>query len=372
MNFSQSIYVRALFEPIKKLRINLTASRTRSRNTSEYLIYDGDKFSSVNKMIAGNFSMTVVGLNSAFYKVGNDVSASAEVYNEFLENRKKVSKEMAMKRYGKAFEDEAIEVNGKKTGFYNGYGATSQEVLITSFNRAYGVGDYSGLIPKIMAMRPNWRVSYTGLMDIPFMKKVFRSFNLNHTYTCKYNIGSFASNLKYAEDAMDVQGNWMALFDVNTVSINEQFNPLISMDMVWVNNLTTRFDINRRRDVSLSLVNAQLSETSSNEVVVGVGYRFGNLPIFFKNRQLNNDINVQFDYSIRRNNTIIRRISESVDQLTAGQEVKSIKVSADYTFNNRLNLRLFYDRVVNTPYVSLSFPTTNTNFGLSVRYTLTQ
>lgn len=209
-------------------------------------------------------------------------------------------------------------------------------------------------------------------MDIPFMKKVFRSFNLNHTYTCKYNIGSFASNLKYAEDAMDVQGNWMALFDVNTVSINEQFNPLISMDMVWVNNLTTRFDINRRRDVSLSLVNAQLSETSSNEVVVGVGYRFGNLPIFFKNRQLNNDINVQFDYSIRRNNTIIRRISESVDQLTAGQEVKSIKVSADYTFNNRLNLRLFYDRVVNTPYVSLSFPTTNTNFGLSVRYTLTQ
>lgn len=372
MNFSQSIYVRALFEPIKKLRINLTASRTRSRNTSEYLIYDGDKFSSANKMIAGNFSMTVVGLNSAFYKVGNDVSASAEVYNEFLENRKKVSKEMAMKRYGEAFEDEAIEVGGKKTGFYNGYGETSQEVLITSFNRAYGVGDYSGLIPKIMAMRPNWRVSYTGLMDIPFMKKVFRSFNLNHTYTCKYNIGSFASNLKYAEDAMDVQGNWMALFDVNTVSINEQFNPLISMDMVWVNNLTTRFDINRRRDVSLSLVNAQLSETSSNEVVVGVGYRFGNLPIFFKNKQLNNDINVQFDYSIRRNNTIIRRISESVDQLTAGQEVKSIKVSADYTFNNRLNLRLFYDRVVNTPYVSLSFPTTNTNFGLSVRYTLTQ
>ena len=218
----------------------------------------------------------------------------------------------------------------------------------------------------------NWRVVYTGLIDFAFMKKVFKSISVNHNYICKYNIGSFASNLKYAEDARDLQDNWMSLFDVNLVSINEQFNPLISMDMVWANNLTTHWDINRRRDVSLSLVNAQLSETSGNEIVLGLGYRFGNLPIFLKSKQLNNDINVQFDFSIRKNNTIIRRITENVDQLTAGEKVMSIKVSADYTFNNRLNLRLFYDREVDTPYLSLSYPTTNTNFGLSIRYTLMQ
>ena len=218
----------------------------------------------------------------------------------------------------------------------------------------------------------NWRVVYTGLIDFAFMKKVFKSISVNHNYICKYNIGSFASNLKYAEDARDLQDNWMSLFDVNLVSINEQFNPLISMDMVWANNLTTHWDINRRRDVSLSLVNAQLSETSGNEIVLGLGYRFGNLPLFLKSKQLNNDINVQFDFSIRKNNTIIRRITENVDQLTAGEKVMSIKVSADYTFNNRLNLRLFYDRKVDTPYLSLSYPTTNTNFGLSIRYTLMQ
>lgn len=218
----------------------------------------------------------------------------------------------------------------------------------------------------------NWRVVYTGLIDFAFMKKVFKSISVNHNYICKYNIGSFASNLKYAEDARDLQDNWMSLFDVNLVSINEQFNPLISMDMVWANNLTTHWDINRRRDVSLRLVNAQLSETSGNEIVLGLGYRFGNLPIFLKSKQLNNDINVQFDFSIRKNNTIIRRITENVDQLTAGEKVMFIKVSADYTFNNRLNLRLFYDRKVDTPYLSLSYPTTNTNFGLSIRYTLMQ
>lgn len=375
MNSARSLYVRALFEPIRRLRVNFTSSWSRSRNSSEYLIFDGAEFTSVNKMYTGSFSMSIIGLKSAFYNVGGNTNASAAVYNEFLETRKAVAAELAQQRYGADFSKGDIPLRdgkGKLTGFYDGYGPTSQDVLIGAFTRTYAGGSHKGLIPNIWAMRPNWRVVYTGLSDIGFVKKIFRSISINHTYTCKYNIGSFASNLKYAEDARDAQQNWMSVFDVNMVSINEQFNPLISMDMIWANNLTTHWDINRKRDVSLSLVNAQLAETSSNEVVVGVGYRFGNLPVFFKNKQLNNDINVQFDFSIRKNNTIIRRITENVDQLTAGQKIMSVKVSADYTFNNRLNLRLFYDRNVNTPYISLSFPTTNTNFGLSVRYTLMQ
>lgn len=375
MNASRNIYVRATVEPIRKLRINLTSNWSRSRNSNEYIIYDGQEFSSVNKMYSGNFSMSIVALKSSFYSVGNSTEASLAIYQEFLEARKDVARKLAMKRYGGSYNKGDIplkDARGKLTGFYDGYGPVSQDVLVGAFMKTYANGSYDGLLPNILAMRPNWRVAYTGLMDIAFMKKIFKSFTLNHTYTCKYNVGSFASNLKYAEDARDAQENWMSMYDVNMVSINEQFNPLISMDMVWTNNLTTHWDINRRRDVSLSLVNAQLSETSSNEVVVGLGYRFGNIPIFFKNKQLNNDINLQFDYSVRKNNTVIRRISENVDQLTAGQKVVSLKVSADYTFNNRLNLRLFYDRVVNTPYISLSFPTTNTNFGLSVRYTLMQ
>lgn len=379
MNASKSVYARLIYEPVKKLRIEFNSNWIRSKSSNEYLLFDGHSFNSFNKMLTGNFSMTIVGLKSAFYKVGDNTDASIAVYQEFLDNRKKVSAEMAQKRYGEGYEAlEILEEDGEPTGFYEGYGSTSQDVLISAFNRAYGAGDYDGLLPKLLAMRPNWKITYNGLTDIELVKKMFKTVTLSHTYICKYNVGSFASNLKYNADedgfalVQDMQKNWMSVYDVNIVSINEQFNPLIGVNMTWENNLTTNFSINRRRDVSLSLVNAQLSETSGNEVVVGAGYRFGNLPIFTKNKQLNNDINLQCDFSIRKNNAVIRRISESVDQLTAGQEVMSLKVSADYTFNNRLNLRLFYDRVVNTPYVSLSFPTTNTNFGVSVRYTLTQ
>lgn len=378
MNASRSVYVRLIYEPVKKFRVELTSNWIRSRNSNEYLIYEGGSFSSMNKVVSGNFSMTTVGLKSAFYKVGNNTEASLATYQQFLDNRKVVSAEMAQKRYGEGYKDFAILDGEKPTGFYEGYGATSQEVLISAFNRAYGAGDYEGLIPKLWAMRPNWKVTYNGLTDFDLVKKLFKTVAFTHTYNCKYNVGSYASNLQFQADGdgfsniLDAQNNWMSLYDVSTVSINEQFNPLIGVNLIWQNNLTTNFSINRRRDVSLSLVNAQLSETSGNEIVVGAGYRFGNLPIFTKHKKLDNDVNLQCDFSIRRNNTVIRRISESVDQLTAGQEVMSVKVSADYTFNNRLNLRLFYDRVVNTPYVSLSFPTTNTNFGVAVRYTLTQ
>lgn len=381
MNYTQRVEVRALFEPIKNLRINLSANRTKADNSSEYILFDpaSSAFGSANKVFSGNFSMTMVGLNSAFFKVGNNSDYSVGVYQKFLDNRRTVSADLAQKRYGGGYKNfELKDGSGKGTGYYDGYGETSQEVLISSFNQAYGVGEFNGLIPGLLAMRPNWRVTYTGLKDIGLMKKLFNTFTLNHTYTCKYNVGSYSSNIRYEENAdglamvRDMQNNWMAMFDVSAVSVNEYFNPLIGVDMEWSNRITSRFEIRRQRDISLSLVNAQLAESASHEIVVGAGYRFASLPIFFKDKKLDNDINLQCDFSVKKNNTIIRRISEEVDQLTAGQQVMSLKVSADYTFNNRLNLRLFYDRQVNNPYVSLSYPTTTSNFGMSVRYTLTQ
>ena len=58
--------------------------------------------------------------------------------------------------------------------------------------------------------------------------------------------------------------------------------------------------------------------------------------------------------------------------MTAGQNVISIKTSADYVLNQRLNVRAFYERVINTPVISTSFPSANTSLGISLRFTLAQ
>jgi len=63
---------------------------------------------------------------------------------------------------------------------------------------------------------------------------------------------------------------------------------------------------------------------------------------------------------------------EEDDQLTAGQNAITIKTTADYMLSDRFELRLYFDKVINKPFTSLSFPTSNTNFGVSFRFTLAE
>jgi cell surface protein SprA len=78
------------------------------------------------------------------------------------------------------------------------------------------------------------------------------------------------------------------------------------------------------------------------------------------------------DFSYRKNKTILRKLVENDDQITAGQSTFSIETTADYQLSDRFQLRVFFDKVLNNPYTSLSYATSTTNFGVSFRFTLTQ
>ena len=83
-------------------------------------------------------------------------------------------------------------------------------------------------------------------------------------------------------------------------------------------------------------------------------------------------MNLTADFSARKNVTIIRKLLEGVNEPSGGLNVYSIKVAADYAVNDRLNVRLFYEKTINTPVISTSYPTSNTNAGISLRFSLTQ
>ncbi|WP_421920855.1 cell surface protein SprA [Marinifilum sp.] len=385
MSHTQNLSIRSTIEPVKGLKIDLNANRNYSRNRSEYYIYNNEDggFDNENLVKSGNFSMSFLSLKSAFFAIGNTGNYSSEYFNKFLENRKAESLRLAQQRYGTSYQDEEImNANDEGTGYYNGFTATSQEVLVPAFLKAYGnVGSgFNKLFPGIAKMKPNWGVSFEGLSKIPFIRRYFRSINLNHRYTSSYNVGSYTSNL-FAEVDEDgfleinkITGNFYNLYDVNSISINEQFNPLINVDMIWKNNFSTSFEIKRTRNLILSLSNTQLTEVASDEMIFGMGYRFDNFGMIVgsgsRQKKYNSDLNLRADLSVRKNSTIIRKIVDEVDQLTSGQKVVTLKFSADYVLSNRFNLRLYYDRIVNTPYISLSYPTTTTEFGASVRFTL--
>ena len=148
------------------------------------------------------------------------------------------------------------------------------------------------------------------------------------------------------------------------------------MDLNFKNSLSSKLEIRRNRNLILSLANNQLTETSSNEVVIGAGYKINNVQFIIKSangdKKFKSDLNLRGDLSIRDNKTIIRRLTDEPDQPAQGQNIVTIKISADYMLSDRFNLRMFYDRIVNTPLVSTSYPTANTNIGFSFRFTLAQ
>ena len=84
------------------------------------------------------------------------------------------------------------------------------------------------------------------------------------------------------------------------------------------------------------------------------------------------DLLVRADINIRENSTVIRKMVEQQNQVTAGQRLVSVKLSADLEVSDKMTLRMFYDQQINKPKVSTSFATTNISSGLALRFNLTQ
>ena len=224
---------------------------------------------------------------------------------------------------------------------------------------------------------PNWRVTYDGLSKLAFINRLFKKFTVTHSYKSTLNYGSFTSNLLYDVDpengdafARDINNDFIPDLQIATVSISEQFAPLMGFDMTLNNNMLLKVQYKKDRNASLSMANSQITEVKGTELSVGTGYKFRNvrLPLFKKAANLDTRI----DVGIRSNTTIIRRIIENVNQLTAGQRVLSVKLTGDYRVSAKLNIRAFYDYVSNQPFISTTFPTSNTNAGISLRFTLSQ
>ena len=162
--------------------------------------------------------------------------------------------------------------------------------------------------------------------------------------------------------------------EISQVTINEQFSPLFKLNMTWKNSLLTKLEIKRSRLLALSLANNQVTETGSQEYIVGAGYRFKDVEFNFlsggRGKKMSSDLDLKLDLNIRNNKTVIRKVIEDQQQLTMGQQIISIKFSADYVMNQRLNIKLFYDRVITNPFISTTFPGAITNAGFSLRFTL--
>ena len=266
----------------------------------------------------------------------------------------------------------------------------SLEVLIPAFLAAYTGKDPEKIslspFPSVRSLLPNWSITYDGLIRIPFVRKYFKSMMLSHRYTCSYSVGSYSSFLDWQSAGVgdlgfvsDIQtGNPVpsSPYDISSVSITEGFNPLFGVDATLLNNMTGRLEFRKTRNLNLNISSFQLVESLSNEYIIGVGYKLTEFNKVLKMKakeNFSNDLTVRLDFSFRKTMSLIRKIEERLTQATSGNIAKTIQFSADYALSRALTLRAFYDLQINEPIVSTSsYPTSNSNYGISLRFSLTQ
>lgn len=377
---SENLTARANLEPLPNLKIELNATKTFAINKSEFFRwnYSLNDYVRETPTEMGNYSISFITWRTAFKKDNDD--HISEVFEQFLNNRATISQRLGEKNvFSSGYSSNGV--------FRDGYSSVSQDVVIPAFLAAYrgknAAGTSLGIMPSLPM--PNWRITYDGLSKIEKLKKTFKSVTLSHGYRSTYSIGSFQTNLNYSDadgdgfpdNVRNSAQDFESKYQLNSVSIAEQFSPMLNIDMTWQNSLTTKVEFKKDRTLNLSLANIQLTEISGREYVVGLGYRFKQVEItplkkLFRNKPPKSDLNVRADISYRNNQTVIRKAVEDYNQLTAGQNILAIKTSADYVLNDKLNVRLFCDRIVTNPLVSSSFKTANTNAGVSLRFTLAQ
>ncbi|HNQ12814.1 MAG TPA: cell surface protein SprA [Bacteroidia bacterium] len=366
----ENLTARLTIEPVQGFRIELNATRNFANNISEnFDVSDEGLYTPSGRIESGNFSVSYITWATAFKKDKDYVS---DVFKQFDEYRIIISERLAQAN--------ANSVGFDTSGFYDGYGPSSQEVLTYAFLAAYSGADPKKVktdpFPSIPL--PNWRITFDGFMKIPWFRNKFQSMSISHSYRSTYNVNSYSYNLSYLNDqsARDANNNFIPRYELTQVSISEQFSPLLGVDMTWKNNLSTRFEYKRDRNLALSYTNIQLTETKGNEIVVGLGYRFKKFVFPFKiggkRPNFNNNLNLTGDFAYRRNATIIRKMQEGTNQPTGGMDVITMKFAADYMVNERFNVKLFFDRIINEPVISTAFPTANTSAGVSIRFTLAQ
>ncbi len=403
---TDNLQLRMTLEPVKDLKIDLSAVRTQTTQKSIQYMYEGTPTTQ-----SGSFQMSTISLSTAFEGMGDANSGyRSKTFEKFVNSlagyRDRVEAQYAGTVYpaGSALGGGKFDASRTPVNQYSG------DVMIPAFLNAYTSmgGNSLSLFPALSRLLPNWTVRYSGLGKLPWFRDHFKSVNINHSYKSIFAVGSYNSYSTYQEymnglgfisDTSTGNPSPSSMFNISQVSINEAFSPLLGMDVTFNNNMTLKGEYRQTRVLNLSMTSVQLNEALSKDWVIGMGYRINNFSLFEggarklkakmgagnrkddrkatansqQMRGANHDLNLRLDFSFRKQAAIVRDIATMTSSASSGNNALKLSFSADYTFSKLLTMSFYYDRQTNTPLLSSSsYPTTTQDFGLSIKFSLTR
>ena len=382
---TETMNYRVNVEPLPGIKIDFTGNRNYAENQQHYFRYNEmtnnfDVFTPTN---GGNFSMSYFMAGTSF--VRSD-STSSRLFDNLLDNRKIIAERIA--RGNPAWIEQVNEyVYDSVAGDYfpKGYTSASMDVLLYSFIAAYTGKDANTItlnpFPRIPL--PNWTFTYNGLTNIPSIGKLFKTVSISHGYKSNYAINSWASNVYYDDDnpiqTYENSDVIIPKYDMTQIVLNEQFTPLIGVDLGLQNSMTINLQYKKSRTLTLSFANNQLTEVNGSEIVIGGGYRIKDLSFNIttiggsgKTQTIKNDLVLKLDVGFKRDITILRRIDENNNQVSAGNNKINIYLTGDYNFSQRLSAQAFFKYDLSIPEVANTFRNSTTYGGITIRLSLAQ
>lgn len=404
---SEMIDGRLTIEPFRDFKVDIDAKRNYSENFSVF-------YKNVNKLgpgmevdferrsprEVGSFTMTYLTLPTLFM---DDREELDQLFKTFERNRLVVSEELGLGEH-------AIE--GPDYTF--GYGSKQRDVIIPSFIAAYTddnpmefqFEDVFDWIPK-----PNWQLTYNGLHKIPLFQELFSSVSVRHGYKNTLTINNFETDLNYTEYNNDgvyvgpenvdnvnpTTLNYYSQYILPSIIIDEQFSPLIGVEIKTKNDISLRFDYIKRRGLSLGFTSFELAEDRSTTLEFGFDYAIKNVLLPFmpgykaqKQKQKKeqearnqtnrggggapirgNDLEFLFDFSFTDNITLNHYLDqESLPIPTRGTKELVVSPAIRYNLNKNVDLRFFVNYRKTEPYTSNTFKTIRVDGGITVQVTL--
>lgn len=160
-----------------------------------------------------------------------------------------------------------------------------------TFSLGRSVGGLFGLSELAISRfpLPNWRVSWTGLENFPFLRDLFSAVALEHSYTS-------VLNTNYNQPTGNPR-------QVLNVTINEQLSPLLGLSVQWKFGMSTAISYGVSRTLSLLLANNTLDQTTSVSLSITTSFQRQGLKIPlefwpFNGAVLENTLDLSFNLTL--------------------------------------------------------------------------
>ena len=385
---AKEVSIDATLEPIPGLKITLTGNRTDNRSDQMMFMYDD-----ITTIYSGTYTKTHMALATALRGCSSDNGYQSAAFDQFLSNIPVVADRIRSRYEGRVYPQRGFLTTSKwahlpfstEVGDVN---SMNSDVLIPAFVAAYSGTDAGKVnlspFPGLQAILPNWRVSYDGLSKLYIFKKWFKSVQINHAYQCTYSVGSYTSysdwvsvgdGLGFTQDVTTGNPLPTSPYNITSVTITEKFAPLVGVKVTLHNSMTFNAEYRDSRTLSLNSSAGQIVEAGQKSLKFGAGYKIANfntvLKLKGKQSNVSNDLTLNLDCSLNNNTALIRKIETGLTQATSGARSFTLNLTANYVVSKRLTVGAYLDHQVNTPLVSSSaYPTSNSNFGISLNMQL--